>query len=99
MSTQAQTMNTTRTARLDKRVFYISLATVLIVSILMTAFPEIAAEYAQRSMKWITRHFGWFYLLVGTLPLIFCGWLAFGRYGQIKFGDLEEKPEYSTISW
>jgi BCCT family betaine/carnitine transporter len=99
MSAQAQTIDTIRPARLDKRVFYISLATVLILSLLMTVFPEIASDYAQRAMKWITHHFGWFYLLVGTLPLIFCGWLAFGRYGQIKFGTLDEKPEYSTISW
>ena len=37
-------MNTISTARLDKRVFYISLATVLIVSILMTSFPGSAAD-------------------------------------------------------
>ncbi|MEC7369521.1 MAG: BCCT family transporter [Pseudomonadota bacterium] len=99
MPGQAHSISKTGKAHLDKRVFFISLLTVLLVSILMTSFPEIAADYAQRSMKWITRHFGWFYLLAGTMPLIFCGWLAFGRYGQIKFGELEEAPEYSTISW
>ncbi|MEM7283736.1 MAG: BCCT family transporter, partial [Pseudomonadota bacterium] len=37
--------------------------------------------------------------LTGVMPLGFAAWLAFGRYGQVKFGSAEEKPEYSDVSW
>jgi BCCT family betaine/carnitine transporter len=47
----------------------------------------------------MTQKFGWMYLVAGVLPLAFAVWLAFGRFGQIKFGTADETPEYSTISW
>jgi glycine betaine transporter len=47
----------------------------------------------------ITAKMGWFYVLSVTAFLAFCLYMAFSRYGKIKLGKLEDKPEYSTLSW
>ena len=50
-------------------------------------------------MAFITDKFGWMFLLTGAMPLVFAGWLAFGRFRNVKLGRADEKPEYSTVSW
>ena len=37
----------------------------------------------------------WIYIV----NFVFLGWLAFSKYGRIKFGKADEKPEYSNFSW
>jgi len=84
---------------IDKRVTAISMSAVLVASLLLIVFPEGSAQFAQDAMAYITGRFGWLYLLTGVMPLLFAGWLAFGRFGNVKFGTAAEKPEYSTVSW
>ncbi len=84
---------------LDSPVFFVSAFVVFLASALMASFPKSGAETALSAMNFILDYTGWLYLLVGVLPLIFCGWLAYGRYGNVKFGSAEEQPEYSTLSW
>ena len=91
--------NSTYTPVLDRKVFFTSLVAVVAVSLLMILFPVTAAGIVQAAMKFITDKFGWLYLLTGAMPLAFAGWLAFGRFGRIKFGRADEEPEYSTLSW
>ena len=43
--------------------------------------------------------FGWFYLLAATIFLAFCLFLIFSKYGNIRLGGDDEKPEYSNITW
>ena len=31
--------------------------------------------------------------------MVVCAWLAFGRYGNIKLGDPDDTPDFSTLSW
>ena len=89
----------TASPTLDIHVFSISLVTLLIVSGLLILFPQGSGQWAQAAMVWVTHKFGWFYLLTGILPLGFAGWLALGRFGQVKLGERDEAPEYSNVSW
>ncbi len=84
---------------LDKTVFSISLALVLMFALFLIADPEDAATSTRALRDLLTDKVGWFYLLAGIMPVAFCGWLAFGRYGDVKLGAADEPPEYSTFSW
>lgn len=44
-------------------------------------------------------YFNWFTILMPLLILLTCGALAFSKYGKIKLGPKDEKPEFSTFSW
>src|SRR5699024_9206265 len=39
------------------------------------------------------------YVLFPLLILVFFAWLVFGRFGSIKLGDPDDKPEFSNFSW
>ena len=43
--------------------------------------------------------FGWLYLLVMLSFVVFSIALGFSKYGNIKLGPDDSKPEYSTMSW
>ena len=47
----------------------------------------------------ITEYFGWHYLLTVSFVLIFALWLMFSRYGRIRLGRADEKPEFGFFSW
>lgn len=42
---------------------------------------------------------GWFVMLSVTGMLFLCIWLAFSRYGSIRLGADDDRPEFSTPSW
>lgn len=42
---------------------------------------------------------GWFIMLSVTGMLVFCLALAFSRFGSIRLGADDDRPEFSTISW
>ena len=84
---------------LDTAVFIPSGFIVLLAGISLVAFPQQAGEIAAYWMTAVTTNFGWLFSLVAFVTLIFCFWLAFGRYGQVKLGQPEDKPEFSELSW
>lgn len=84
---------------LDKTVFTVSLALVLLFAAFLIADPENAAASTRALRDFLTSKVGWFYLITGIMPVAFCAWLAFGRYGDVKLGAPDEPPEYSTFSW
>lgn len=47
----------------------------------------------------LTGKFGWLYLWFAAAVAGFLVWLAFSRYGRVKFGERDDKPEFSTMSW
>lgn len=42
---------------------------------------------------------GWFVMLSVTGMLLLCIWLAVSRYGDIRLGQDDDRPEFSTPSW
>ncbi len=75
----------------------------LIVTIGLTAwgliFPVQFKAAADASFSFLVNRFGWLYLAVMSLFVIFSLWIGFSKYGKIKLGQDDSKPEYSLISW
>jgi len=49
--------------------------------------------------NWIGATFGWMYVAAMTGFLIFAVWLAASRYGKIRLGRDDEKPEFNRLTW
>ena len=49
--------------------------------------------------NFLTVKFAWLYLLAMLAFVVFVFAIAFSRYGNIKLGPDDSKPEYSTASW
>src|SRR6056297_2118741 len=82
-----------------REVFVISLVVVFAIVLWGITMPESFGNVANNIFNYLTSNFGWFYLITMTLFVIFCVWAALSRYGKIKLGKPDEKPEFSTISW
>lgn len=57
------------------------------------------SKSADRLMQGLEEHFSWLYLGVMLFFVLFCFVLAVSKFGTIRLGADDEKPEYSTVSW
>ncbi|MGB7904949.1 MAG: BCCT family transporter [Steroidobacteraceae bacterium] len=85
--------------RTDWPVFVTTVLVILLLSVPMVAFKDQAAGVITAAYDAITKSVGLLYLWYGTGAVAFLVWLAFGRYGKVRLGDADSRPEFSTLSW
>ncbi|MGY1745556.1 BCCT family transporter [Blastococcus sp. SYSU D00695] len=80
-------------------VFWASLAVVLPFVAWGAAAPASLAVAAEATRSFVVDRFGWFYLLTASGLLVAVVALAASRFGRIRLGRDDERPEYSTGAW
>lgn len=89
-----------RTEHRQYRSLYLLTAALAIAfSLIGALFPKKMSSAMQVVLDVISSNFGWLYLLAMLGFVVFCLVIAFSRFGKVKLGALEDKPEYSTMSW
>jgi choline/glycine/proline betaine transport protein len=58
----------------------------------------VASSFGQLT-GWVARNLGWFYILAVSSLLIFLLGLALSRYGSIRLGADDSRPDYSNLTW
>ncbi|MEL1134336.1 BCCT family transporter [Desulfitobacterium sp. THU1] len=86
-------------AKVNKPVFWISIIACIVFYVPMMIFQEAAQVPVQKAMHFITYSTDWFFELIILACLVFVIWLAAGRYGNVKLGGPDDKPEFSTFTW
>jgi choline/carnitine/betaine transport len=76
-------------------------AAVLVVGVIIwgAAGPASLAAASSAGLAWVSGSFGWLFGLLTCTVFGFMMWLGFGRYRNIRLGQDDEKPEFSTGSW
>lgn len=87
------------TPSLAPRVFYPAAAVILTVVGLSIAMPTQMSSWIQTANDTVVGGLGWYYVLLTFGFVIFCGWLAFSRFGDITLGKDGEAPEFGMFSW
>ncbi|MDW2876269.1 MULTISPECIES: glycine betaine uptake BCCT transporter [Bacillaceae] len=80
-------------------VFWVSASVILLLVLTGVFLPDIFSGAAQKAFDFTTYAFGWFYLLSVLLFVFFCLFLAISKYGRIRLGGNDERPEYSFFTW
>jgi glycine betaine transporter len=57
------------------------------------------AGVAGDALAWVIKSFGWLFVLASTGFVVLAVVLALSRYGRIRLGRDDERPEFSTVSW
>jgi len=70
-----------------------------LVGVFLALFPVQGKAVVDALFKVLTHNFKWLFLLFGLFCVIFLIWLAMSRWGNIKLGAPEDKPEFSTYTW
>ena len=80
-------------------VFLISVAIAIVVILYGYFFSDSLIAVSDFIMNWVSTSFGWLYIIFVLFLCIFLTWLAFSRYGKIRLGKDNDKPEYSNFHW
>ncbi len=80
-------------------VFFSSALIAVVFVGLAIPFHQPFADFFGFLTTWISTYLGWFYILTVTSLLIFLIWIAMSRYGNIRLGADDERPEYSAFTW
>ncbi|MGY9107217.1 MAG: BCCT family transporter, partial [Alphaproteobacteria bacterium] len=84
---------------LNPTIAIISKSMVVLFVLFGVFFTDTAAMLFTDIRDSITSSLSWFYIGVVNASLLICLWLIFSRFGQIKLGKEDEKPEFSYFSW
>ncbi|SFE39155.1 betaine/carnitine transporter, BCCT family [Actinopolyspora alba] len=84
---------------MDRRVFWWSLLLVGVICVPVMIAPERGQQALDAVLGLLTGQFGWLYLWFAVAVFGFLVWLGCSRYGKVKFGTEQDKPEFSTLSW
>lgn len=83
----------------NNSVFVWTLFIAVCIIIFGTVYSSTLAEWSSALMTWVSHYFGWLYIQSIVVFIGFCLWIALSKYGSVKLGKDEDKPEFSTFSW
>ena len=84
---------------IDKPTFFGAVILLISVVIPLALFPDEGAHWIAIAKTFMTDTMGVLYLALGLAAVLFMTYVVFSDIGQIKLGDADEKPEFSTASW
>ena len=80
-------------------VFIISGVGILAIALWAIFAPDNAADTLAGIVSWVSKNFGWFYIVTATVAVLFMLYIAISRTGQIKLGPDHAKPQFGLFSW
>jgi glycine betaine transporter len=84
---------------IDPTVFWVSAIIALAFIVWGWAAPDSMSSAVNSIQGFLLSNFGWSYLLGASFFLVFVIVVAFSKYGDIKLGKDDEKPEFTTLTW
>lgn len=82
-----------------KSVFIASTVIIFGLVVIGASFPESFGSAAEAALTTITDLFGWFYLFSVFGFVVFLFGLALSKYGKVRLGPQDSRPNYSFFSW
>jgi choline/glycine/proline betaine transport protein len=80
-------------------VFFTSAGIAALFVALAIPFDAVVADSFGLLTGWVARNLGWFYIFAVSALLIFLLGLAVSRYGNIRLGADDSRPDYSNLIW
>jgi glycine betaine transporter len=80
-------------------VMLVSLVLCAAIAIWGVADPDSMTGSAQWLVNYSLTALDWYFLALCTGFLVIMAYMAFSKYGDIKLGDDDDEPEFSTGSW
>lgn len=85
--------------RTDPSIFFVSAGFMVVFLLALVVAPEpIGAAFAV-GREWVVTNLGWFFIAGVNVWLVFLLWVALSRFGDIRLGGQDARPEYGNLSW
>jgi len=85
--------------KIDKAIFWTALIVIGALVSPLVLFPEASQEKIGGLLGAVTGNFGWGFLWFTIACFFVLASLAFGKYGDIRFGGPDARPQFSMASW
>ncbi|WP_339415459.1 MULTISPECIES: BCCT family transporter [unclassified Pseudomonas] len=79
--------------------FYTSTALILLLTAILIIAPQEAGRMLGIAQAWLSKSFGWYYMVVIAAYLVFVVGLAFSSFGKLKLGSKDDTPDFSYGAW
>ena len=84
---------------IDHKRFFISLFLISAFVGVILVNLDIANSLFNSTQSFIANNLGWLIILIANGFLVFCIWIAISKFGEIRLGGTEAKPEFNFINW
>ncbi|GAB4085684.1 BCCT family transporter [Myceligenerans cantabricum] len=85
--------------RTNATIFFFSAGLMVLFLLLLLVFPNQIGSSFGAARDWIVTNLGWFFILGVTVWLVFLAYVALSRYGHLRLGPNDSRPEYGNLSW
>ncbi len=83
----------------DKVVFGVTAGVIVAFIIWGTTNTEGLQSASDSALTWVVNNVGWLFNIFAIVAVVFMLIVGFSRFGKIKLGLDDEKPEYTRASW
>ncbi len=83
----------------DKVVFGVTAAAIVGFIAWGVSDTEGLTSASDTALSWVVNNVGWLFNIFAIIAVVFMLLVGFSRFGKIKLGLDDEKPEYSRASW
>ncbi|MGB7425172.1 MAG: BCCT family transporter, partial [Ornithinimicrobium sp.] len=83
----------------DKVVFGVTAAVIAAFILWGTTNTEGLQSASDTALTWVVNNVGWLFNIFAIVAVVFMLIVGFSRFGKIKLGLDDEKPEYTRASW
>lgn len=84
---------------MSKSIMALILFIFVIVLVPIGIWPQESADLIGRIYDWMTMDYAWLFLLFGAGCCILALFFSFSRYGDIRLGGKDARPDYTTFHW
>ncbi|MFG2913528.1 BCCT family transporter [Kitasatospora sp. NPDC048298] len=83
----------------DRAVFGIGAVLVLAVVAWGVFAEDSLGRTSDTALGWVLHNFGWLFVVAADVFLVLSVLLAFSRFGRIRLGRDDDRPEFSNLAW
>ncbi|QRV17838.1 BCCT family transporter [Haloterrigena salifodinae] len=83
----------------EKLLFFITGGALLALAAIGIRSPQVLNDTFNEAFGWVLTYFGWWFMLLGMVLLVFSTYMVFSRYGHIRIGGQDAEPEFDLFSW
>jgi choline/glycine/proline betaine transport protein len=91
--------DTAQSGSVNRVVFTASAALIIGLAVWAIASPDTAGSVIGAVVAAISEWFGWWYFLLATVVIVFVVGVGVSRFGKIKLGPEESKPQFGVFTW
>lgn len=85
--------------RINPPVFFPALIIIVASVTLALIFGDTLLERFNKTQSWVSSKGGWIYTLSVNAFILFCLFMAFGKYGKMRIGGSLARPEFKNHAW